>query len=168
MLSRLAEKTSRSLRVKTAFCAKGARQRFLQEQAAAAFRRQVRSQSLVNLRLAGQFFNDTPITDRTANTPQPTKPHLMRAMLLANIDVPHGFANGTTGRIAYWSPETTGHGRKPISATHPDLLVRFYKGISLEKSKNTYIPSQDFIDLTPRAETVLRARGQPTMFQLQI
>ena len=81
VLQRLADRTHRSLRVKAAFCAKGARDRFLREHAAAAIRRQVKSQSLVNLRLAGQFFNDTPMVDRNSETPCCAKPHLMRAML---------------------------------------------------------------------------------------
>ena len=34
-----------------------------------------------------------------------TRPHCMRAMLVANIDVPNGFANGASGRIVHWGPE---------------------------------------------------------------
>ena len=51
----------------------------------------------------------------------------MRAMLVANIDVPHGFANGTTGRIVHWAPqpEDATVTAKPVKASAPDVQIRF-------------------------------------------
>ena len=90
----------------------------------------------------------------------------MRAMLAANMDVENDFANGTIGRIAYWAPEAPE--RQLIRATHPELMVRFYKESSLQAQKAKYVPELDFLDLQPRSETVVNARAQPVLYQLQL
>ena len=152
--------------MKAAFYAKGSRGKPLSEAATATIIRAVRTQSLVNLRLAGQFFNDTPAEYTESGALGCRRPLMMRAMLVANMDVANDFANGTIGRIAYWAPEAPA--RQPIRATHPELMVRFYKESSLQEKKAKYLPELDFLDLQPRAETVVNARAQPVLYQLQL
>ena len=81
VLERIRNRCKRSLRVKAVFVARGTESAFVRESAAAAIRRSVRSQALTTLRLAGQWPEDPPLGDVT-------RPHCMRAMLVANMDVP--------------------------------------------------------------------------------
>jgi len=164
VLQRSAAKYGRALRVKAVFGTRGADKQWIRESAAAEIRRSVRSQSLVTLRLAGQWSEDAPVAPAM-------RPHFMRAMLVANIDVPNGFANGASGRIVHWGPEhVSGIGEKGHSllANVPGVQVRFHHEDSLQSGKSYYLPKVDFIDLNPRAETVPTARGKPNMLQLQI
>ena len=94
----------------------------------------------------------------------------MRAMLVANIDVPNRFANGAIGRIVHWGPEAEeGDGMwRKVQANAADVQVRFYHEDSYQSKKRYCLPGIDFIDITPRREIVGAARGQPSMLQLTI
>jgi len=95
VLERSAAKHKRALKVKAVFLARGTQSGYLRTAAAQTIARQVRNQSLVTLRLAGQWLDDPPIGGAD-------RPHCMRAMLVANMDVPNGFANGAVGRVVHW------------------------------------------------------------------
>ena len=51
-----------------------------------------------------------------AMLPMQPAPFFMRAMLVANIDVPNRFANGTQGRIVGWSPDIDDRDAAAVSA----------------------------------------------------
>ena len=161
VLARSAKAFQRSLKVKATFCARGTQGQWIRDSAAAAIRRVVRSQCLLNLRLAGQWLQDAPRLNSE-------RPHCMRAMLVANLDVPHRFANGCLGRVTSWSPEYTSSRRAPVPAHHPDVGARFYHESSFQSGKKHFLPEVDFLDVVPRRETVVNARGQPTMLQIQL
>ena len=116
MLQRRALMHSRSMRVKAVFATGGTEAQWIRDEAASAIRRTVRSQCLPNFRLAGQWLGDPPTEDDA-------RPHCMRAMLVANIDVANRFANGATGRIVAWGPEQLeegkAHNRRTILANTP-------------------------------------------------
>ena len=96
----------------------------------------------------------------------------MRAMLVANFDVPHAFANGSLGRVVHWGPEVVEDGRprrqRTLLANVPGVQVRFYKESAFQSNKKHFLPEVDFLDIAPRREAVAGARGQPSMLQLQL
>jgi len=163
VLARIGEKYKRSLRVKAVFVARGARNAFVRDAAAEAIRRTVRSQSLVSLRLAGQWLEDPPLG-------RETRPHCMRAMLVANVDVPNRFANGACGRVVHWGPDTTsGTSRqKSVLANVPGLQARFFHESSMQENKSHFLPQVDFLDIEPRREMVPSAVGKPIMLQFTL
>ena len=106
----------RALTVKTVFITRGTEKHYIRESASATIARTVRSQALVTLNLAGQHLGDPPTHDSE-------RPHCMRAMLVANTDVTHGFANGAIGRVTSWGAETTS---KKVRANVPGIQALFY------------------------------------------
>ena len=164
VLQRVATKHGRSLRVKAVFAARGTEKQWIREGAAAEIRRTVRSQSCVSLRLAGQWFDDAPASPAT-------KPHWMRAMLVANVDVANGFADGAAGRIVHWGPDRASEGLRSkcaVLANVPGVQLRFLHEASSESGKAHFLPLVNFLDLEPRKETVPTAKGKPPMLQLQV
>ncbi len=153
----------RALRIKAVFAARGTESQWICEEAASAIRRSVRSQCLMNLRLAGQWLGDPPLAAAA-------RPHCMRAMLVANVDVPNAFANGACGRVVYWGPEpqAASDKRRAILANTPGVMARFYHEASWKSQKKHFLPEIDFIDLEPKRETVAGARGKPCMLQLPL
>ena len=121
----------------------------------AKINRKVRSQSLPNLVLAGQWAKDPP-------WPGEEKPHLMRVMLVANIDPANRFANGATGRLLSWEPYTS-HGRRPIPANDDRVCARFCHAASVPQ--RVRLPNVDRVDVTPRMKS---APHEATMVQLPI
>ena len=93
---RVAKKFGRSLRVDAQFCPANSPEQVLRT--TKGISRAVRNQAPLKLHLAGQWLGD-PLAFRQS------QPYYMRAMLVANVDVPNRFANGTQGRIVSWSPE---------------------------------------------------------------
>ena len=95
-------------------------------------------------------------------------PHCTRVMLVANLDVEHGHANGATGRLVRWSPElsSTGERVKHVRANVPEVQARFYHETSYQSNKAHFLPQVDFLDIGPRKEVVGTARGKPSMSQL--
>ena len=128
VLTRIGKRYGRSLRVKAVFCARGSHNQWVRHKAAQDIRRTVRSQCLTTLRLAGQW-KDDPLRRGE------TRPHCMRVMLVANIDVEHGHANGATGRLVHWSPEfsATNEKVKHVRANVPEAQARFYREASYQR-----------------------------------
>ena len=124
VLKRSAKVHRREQRVKAVFIARGTQNQYLRHTAAAEIRRAVRTQATTTLRLAGHWLGDPPV-------PGERLPHCMRAMLVANFDVPHAFANGSLGRVVHWGPEVVEAGRprrqRTLLANVPGVQVRFYK-----------------------------------------
>ena len=140
--------------------------RVLGDRAVKSIRRVVRNQCPVTLHLAGQWHSDDP-------APMEDKPFLMRAMLVANIDVENRFANGTQGRIVQWSPEVVQSEDKDdkaptVNATDAEVMVRFVHEHALRDSRRNWMSGIDFIDIMPRSEEVPKAKGKPRMTQLQV
>ena len=79
--------------------------------------RRVRSQCLTSLVLAGQWPKDPP-------WPGEERPHLMRVMLVANIDPANRFANGATGRLLSWEPAAS-RGHKAVPANDEHVCAKF-------------------------------------------
>ena len=90
---------------------------------------------------------------------------MMRCMLVSNLALDQRFCNGAQGRALHWHPEKT-HARKAISASHPELLVRFAKEASLKKPE--MIPDVDHMDVTARQETLVTIPGQPVLLQIPL
>ena len=163
MLTRIGHRYGRSLRVKAVFLARGSQKQWVREAAARDIRRTVRSQCLTTLRLAGQWSGDPPT--RGEGTP-----HCMRVMLVANLDVEHGFANGATGRLTRWYPEfaATGEKVKSVRANVPEVQARFYHEASYNSKKRYSLSEMDWTDIEPRKEVVGAAKGKPSMLQLTV
>ena len=92
----------------------------------------------------------------------------MRAMMVANENVEHGFANGSVGRIVHWGPEpehAAADRKRTYRANYPDMQARFYLEEAYQSQKQHFLPEVDFMDLVPRRESVPAARGQPLMLQ---
>ena len=89
----------------------------------------------------------------------------MRVMLVSNIAVDQRFANGTQGRLLFWTPGKTDT-RKPIYASHPGLQARFCKEKSMQ-TRTALLPEIDFIDVQVRPES-LACAGDPVMLQLPV
>ena len=163
---KVARKYKRSLRVAAVFSAANNPERVLGGRAVKSIRRVVRNQCPLMLHLAGQWHSDDP-------APMEDKPFLMRAMLVANIDVENRFANGTQGRIVQWSPEVVQSEDKDdkaptVNATDAEVMVRFVHEHALRDSRRNWVSGIDFIDIMPRSEEVPKAKGKPRMTQLQV
>ena len=158
--ARTAKKYGRSLKVKAEFTAATNPGRTIHGSAAKNIRRVVRSQSLLKLHLAGQWLQDPPL-------PMQAAPHFMRAMLVANKDVENRFANGTQGRIVWWSPNVENLKADAVSAADPEVTVRFVHEDAIASGQQEWLSGVDFIDLQPGTEEIPRARGKPNMLQLQ-
>ena len=156
---RVAKKFGRSLRIDAEFCPANNPEQVLRT--TKSISRAVRNQAPLKLHLAGQWLGD-PLAFKQS------KPYYMRAMLVANVDVPNRFANGTQGRIVSWSPEQNDRHASPIGASDPAIMVRFVHEHALTSDKQTWLSGIDFIDIASRSEEAPRAKGKPRMVQLQI
>ena len=87
-------------------------------------------------------------------------------MLVANLDVPNRFANGTRGRISSWSPDVEDPTLNVVSSNHPELAVRFFHEDAIQSGKQDFLSGVDFIDVTARNETVEKAKGKPKPIEL--
>ena len=156
----------RSLKVKATFAPRGVHGQWIRESATADIKRAARSKSLTQLHLAGQWLEDPPLRGAS-------RPYCMRAMLVANEDVANGCANGSMGRATCWGPEGSEVQKRrrktvTVSAKTPGVVVRFYKEEAMLAEKTCFLPGRDFIDVEPKYETVMGARGQPAMYQLAL
>ena len=127
------------LKVKASFKARGSRGHWFSSSGAGKIQRRVRSQCLPNLMPAGQWPKDPPWHGEE-------RPHLMRAMLVANAHVPERFANGATGRLPHWEP-VGGHSRKPDKAKDDRVCARFCHESAM--SQRVRMPGVDFLDVIP-------------------
>jgi len=160
LVRRLANTRKHTLKVKGRVRSRGARGNAWFSDARTEFiRRTSRTQALWNLHLAGDWH---PQFETAGPVP---RPHMMRAMLVANLDVEQRFANGTQGRLMQWSPQKNQRGRA-LYSSHPELSVRFVKESSLRKRE--MFPDIDHMDVAVRQETLSCFQGQPTMLQLPV
>ena len=86
-------------------------------------------------------------------------------MLLANIDVPHGFANGKLGRLMSWQPGSFERGKKCF-VDYPNLAARFVKEASRHKAE--LISQVDTVEVQPVPEHLKGADSKSVMVQLPI
>ena len=130
------------------FKARGSRAAvYTSKQALAEITRKLQSQFLPNLRLVGQWhFRDAP-------RPGMPRPHAMRAMLVANVDVPAGFANGATGRVVEWEPATKDPGNGRTSTKDDRLVAKFYLESSLNSGQGHFYMGVDYINVVAVEES---------------
>ena len=162
IVKRIGKTHNRTLKVKARVRARGQRGGgFYGEKKVAYLRRKCKTQNLWLLQLSGDFHTSY----ETEEVVDPTKQHMMRAMLSANLAVDSRFANGTQGRVMMFHPKSTRDTRTALSAGNSGLMARFLKETSLRKDE--LFPDVDHIDVQPRPEG-LKARGGPIMLQLSL
>ncbi len=122
-------------------------------------RRNVRTQNLWQLHLAGDWFPSYETKDTLADH------HLMRAMITSNVAVDCRFANGTQGRVMMWHPEAPNEKKKQLPASFHNLHVRVAKETSLNKQE--LLPDVDQMDIHARQEN-LPCRGDPILLQVSL
>ena len=162
IMKRIGKTHNHSLKVKARVRPRGQRGGgFYGEKKVAYLRRKCKTQNLWLLQLAGDFHTSY----ETEEVVDPTKQHMMRAMLSANLAVDSRFANGTQGRVMMFHPKYTNDKRTAVSAANSGLMARFLKETSLRKDE--LFPDVDHIDVQPRPEG-LKARGEPILLQLSL
>lgn len=157
IVRRVAKVKSHTLKIKGRVRARGARGKdWFSEHRTQMARKRSRTQALFNLHLAGDWHPDSDAG------PPIAKRHLMRCMLVSNLALDQRFCNGCQGRVLHWHPAKA-QARKAISASHPELLVRFAKESSLSKAEMQ--PDIDHMDITARQETLVNVAGLPVLLQ---
>ena len=160
LVRRIAKTHNHSLKVKGRVRSQGARgNAWFSDGRTQMARRRSRTQALWNLHIAGDWHSGFE------NMNAAVRPHMMRAMLVSNIDVDQRFANGTQGRLMYWVPEKNQRG-KALYSSHPELSVRFVKEASLQKRE--MFPDIDHADVPARHETLASVQGQPVLLQIPL
>ena len=161
VVGRIAKQSNHVLNVKGKVTSRNATSNeFYTDRNASAIRRLARTQALWNLRIAGDFHENWE--DKLL----PQKPHLMRAMLLANIAMATRFVNGAQGRLLMWHPAQTARNR-PVLATDPNLFIRFVKEASSGKAE--LANEVDFIDVEAKFEMIASMwRSQPGLVQVPL
>ena len=97
VVRRIAKVHNHSLKVKGKCRARGARgQQWYHDHRVQFIRRRVRTQSLWNLHLAGDWHT------ASETAPAASHPHLMRVMLVSNLAVDQRFANGAYNVMCVW------------------------------------------------------------------
>ena len=120
LVNRIAKYHSHTLKVKSRVRAKGQRGAgWYGEKKVAFLKRKVRTQNLWLLHLAGDFHQEYETEDLV----DPSKRHMMRAMLTANVAVDQRFANGTQGRIMMFHPTKTKDKYSALPSSHKDLMA---------------------------------------------
>ena len=161
VVSRIAKQSNHALNVKGKVTSRNATSNeFYTDRSASAIRRLARTQALWNLRVAGDFHENWE--DKLL----PQRPHLMRAMLLANIAMATRFVNGAQGRLLMWHP-AQGARNRPVPATDPELFIRFAKEASSGKAE--LANEVDFIDVEAKFEMIAGMwRSQPGLVQVPL
>ena len=161
LVRRVAKTHNHSLKLKARVRARGARGKdWFSERSTELARKKSRTQSLWNLHLSGDWHS------ASEKAPPRTKSHMMRCMLVSNLALDQRFCNGMQGRALHWHPEKAQARSKAISASHPELLIRFAKEASLKKPE--MIPDVDHMDVTARQETLVAIPGQPVLLQIPL
>ena len=139
--------------------ARGARgQNWFSESKASYCKKKSRTQALWSLHLAGDWH---PAYETCSASH--AKPRLMRCMLVSNLAVDNRFANGTQGRVLYWSPDISSAQRKAVMSSRPDVFARFAKESSMKKAE--MIADLDHMDICARQETLNQVPGHPVLLQ---
>ena len=162
VIDRLAKQHAHSIRINGRVRAQGAMGTdWFSDRSAERARRSSRPQSSWKLRLAGDWHWSYE-TSYTSNSS--SKRHLMRVMLLSNLNTEQRFASGTQGRVTCWSPDVV-NPKKAVKASHPDITIRFTKEKSLLKKE--MFPEIDFMEVMARPET-LAIQGKPVLLQVPL
>ena len=160
LVRRVAKTHKHTLKVKALVRSQGARgNTWFSESKTQQARRRSRTQSLWNLHMAGDWHS---MFETRGHDPSP---HMMRAMLVSNLDVEQRFANGTQGRLMQWTPEAARKG-KSLYSSHRELSVRFVKESSLQKRE--MFPDIDHVDIPPRPEALNSVPGRPVLLQVPV
>ena len=160
LVRRLAKTRKHTLKVKALVRSQGARgNTWFSDNKTQLARRRSRTQSLWNLHIAGDWHS---MFETRGHVP---RPHMMRAMLVSNLDVERRFANGTQGRLMQWHPEAA-RKRKSLYSSHRELSVRFVKESSLQKRE--MFPDIDHVDVPARPETLSSVPGLPVLLQVPV
>ena len=157
IVRRLAKEHMHSLKIKARCRATYAKDpQWYGDRRATAIQRRARAQALWNLHLAGDWLKDT--------LPLGAQKHLMRVMLVSNVDVPR-FANGTQGRLLYWHPGFVEKG-KALLASHPELLARFVRESAYNEEREL-IQEVHYMDIPARPQ-VLKGEAGTSMVQVPL
>ena len=149
------------MKIKARVRARGARNtNWFNDRMSEYIRKKARTQALWILHLAGDFH------ESLENERPSPKPHLMRVMLVSNLDVQQRFANGTQGRLLYWFPDRLPQKGKCIGASCPDLTARFMKETSMTKTE--MLADIDFVDVNVRQESINNIPGAPVQVQMGV
>lgn len=160
LVRRIAKTRKHTLKIKGRVRSRGAKgNAWFSDRKTQLARRWSRTQSLWHLHIAGDWH---PQFETTGQVP---RPHMMRAMLVSNLDVEQRFANGTQGRLMHWHPEASQR-RKALYSSHPELSVRFVKESSMMKRE--MFPDIDHVDVPARQETLSSVQGQPALLQVPV
>jgi len=123
MTRRIAHDHQHTIKIKGRVRARGVRgAQWYGERQVQFIRKKVRTQNLWLLHLSGDWH---PSFETMAQGSRDH--HMMRCMLVSNLDVQQAFANGTQGRVVHWHPGATERRRYALPASHPELLCRFVK-----------------------------------------
>ena len=157
IVRRIAKFHNHTLKIKGRVRARGARGKdWFSERRSELARKRSRTQALWHLHIAGDWHPSSE------TMPPRRRCHMMRCMLVSNLALDQRFCNGAQGRLLHWHPKEV-KARKAISASHPELLVRFAKESALAKAE--MMPDVDFMDVTCRQETLVTIPGAPVLLQ---
>ena len=160
VVRRVAKTRKHALKVKALVRSQGARgNMWFSDRKTQLARRRSRTQSLWILHMAGDWHS---MFETRGHVP---RPHMMRAMLVSNLDVEQRFANGTQGRVMQWHPEAA-RKRKSLYSSHRELSVRFVKESSLQKRE--MFPDIDHVDVPARPESLNSVPGRPVLLQVPV
>jgi hypothetical protein len=155
VVKRILKTKPHALKVQARFRATYATDRlqWYQERWARANHKKFRTQVPWLLQVAGNWIKDPrPVS---AESPDDQN-HLMRVMLVANVEVKERFANGAQGRLLSWHPSAVKSGR--LLASHPELLFKFVKEKSWQ-AKKEFLPEIDYMDVPARSEALSGVKG---------
>ena len=158
IVNNLAKDRCHNLKIKARVRARGATSQWFNPRRQHMCRKKSRTQSLWLCHFAGDWHQNFD-----ACAPAQSR-HLMRVMLVSNLAVENRFANGTQGRLMSWGPERIENNKKAVLASHPELTARFVKQTSVHRSE--LHPEIDFMDISPRQETLTAIAGLPVMLQM--
>jgi len=160
MTRRLAKRSNHSMRIAGQCRAKGTRGQWYQKARVKAIRKRTRSAAPWNLHLAGDWNGECVQRDPLA------APHLMRVMLVSNLDVENKKANGSQGRLLHWWPASV-DGRRPLEAGFPNLHVRFVDECAY-RARAELRHVTDYIDVPARENTLTGRDCKTVLHQVPI
>ena len=160
MMRRIARAHNHSLKVKGQCRPKGTRGQWYLESRVKSIRKRSRTQALWVLHLAGDWNGEGTKRAPLAN------PHLMRVMLVSNLDVKHRFANGTQGRLLHWCPSEVEKG-KSLNAGFRGLHARFVKE-SAYKACAELQKVTDWMDVEVRENTLTGRDCRSVLVQMPL